>query len=104
MSRTSCSFPASEAISSRVRTSRARPNLVVEILDPPTAERDLTVKLDLYVRHGVKEYWIADPDAGALTVLLRGESGFDVVSVYGEGQTLHSPTLRGFNVALGAVF
>ena len=32
------------------------PDLVVEILDPPTAERDRTVKLNLYARHAVKEY------------------------------------------------
>lgn len=80
------------------------PDLVVEILDPPTAERDRTVKLDLYARHGVKEYWIVDPDAGTITVLLWGECSFDVVSVCGEGETLRSPTLEEFSVALEEIF
>ena len=80
------------------------PDLVVEILDPPTAESDRAVKLDLYAQHGVKEYWIVDPDAKTITVLLRGEGGFGVVGVYGEGETLRSPTLVGFNVALDEVF
>lgn len=80
------------------------PDLVVEILDPPTAERDQTVKLDLYARHGVKEYWIVDPDAKTIMVMLRGESGFEVVGVYGEGQALRSPTLAGFTIELDAIF
>ena len=37
------------------------PDLVVEILSPSTAHRDRGIKLDLYARHGVREYWIADP-------------------------------------------
>jgi len=83
---------------------RGAPDLVVEILDPPTAERDRTVKLDLYARHGVQEYWIVDPDAKTIMVLLRGESRFEVSGIYGEGQTLRSPMLAEFSVALGDVF
>jgi len=80
------------------------PDLVVEILSPATAERDRTLKLDLYARRGVQEYWIVDPDAKTIRVLLRGECSFDVVSVYGEGEILRSPTLEEFSVALEEVF
>ena len=80
------------------------PDLVVEIFDPPTAERDRTVKLDLYAQYGVKEYWIVDPDDKTITVLLRGESHFEVSGIYGEGQTMRSPTLAGLSVALDAIF
>ena len=37
------------------------PDLVVEILSPSTAHRDRGIKLDLYARHGVRQYWIVDP-------------------------------------------
>lgn len=37
------------------------PDLVVEILSPSTAHRDRGIKLDLYARCGVREYWIVDP-------------------------------------------
>ncbi len=80
------------------------PDLVVEILSPATAERDRTIKLDLYAQHGVKEYWIVDPDDKTITVLMRGESRFEVDGIYGEGQSLRSPTLEGFSVALEEVF
>ena len=80
------------------------PDLVVEILSPATAERDRTLKLDLYLKHGVQEYWLVDPEAKTIMVLLRGESRFEVEGMYGEGQTLRSPTLAGFSVALEEVF
>ena len=83
---------------------RGAPDLVVEVLSPATAERDRTIKLDLYAQHGVKEYWMVDPDARTITVLLRREGGFGVAGIYGEGQALHSPTLAGFSVALEEIF
>jgi len=80
------------------------PDLVVEILSPSTADRDRKIKLDLYAKHGVKEYWMVDPDARTITVLLRGESGFEVNGVYGGGQTMRSPMLEEFSVALEEIF
>ena len=80
------------------------PDLVVEILSPSTAERDKTFKYALYAEHGVGEYWIVDTDAKTITVLLLGERGFAVAGIYGAGETLESPTLRGFALDLGDVF
>ena len=38
------------------------PDLVVEILSPSTAHRDRGLKLDLYQKSGVAEYWIVDTE------------------------------------------
>ena len=83
---------------------RGAPDLVVEILSPATAERDRTIKLDLYAQHGVKEFWIVDSDALTITILVRRESRFEVAGIYGEGQTLRSPTLAGFTIELDGIF
>ena len=80
------------------------PDLVVEILSPSTADRDLTFKRSLYARYGVSEYWIVDTDAGIVTVLLLREGEFEVVGEYGAGDTLTSPTLRGFELNVDDVF
>ena len=71
------------------------PDLVVEILSPSTAGRDRTLKRALYAKHGVKEYWLVDPDARTVTVLRLGAGDFEVAAIYGEGQTMASPTLSG---------
>jgi Uma2 family endonuclease len=44
------------------------PILVVEVLSPTTRRRDLTKKRDFYLRIGVAEYWIVDPDRESVRV------------------------------------
>jgi Uma2 family endonuclease len=80
------------------------PDLVVEILSPSTADRDLFIKRSLYAKHGVQEYWLVDTDAKTVTVLLRGPQGFAEVGVCGEGQTLESLTLKGFTINPEEIF
>lgn len=45
------------------RTVAGPPNLVVEVLSPSTRRKDRELKLSLYERTGVDEYWIVDPAA-----------------------------------------
>jgi Uma2 family endonuclease len=70
------------------------PDLVVEVRSPSTAYRDLTIKRRLYAEHGVKEYWMVDPEARTITVLLLRNGDFEEVGIYQKGQTLSSPTLE----------
>ena len=36
------------------------PTLIVEVLSPSTKSKDLSIKLNLYMRSGIKEFWIVD--------------------------------------------
>ena len=80
------------------------PDLLVEILSPSTGRRDRTTKLDLYARHGVGEYWLADPDAQTITVMLLKEGEYETVGKFSIEDTLTSPTLKGFSVSLDRIF
>ena len=80
------------------------PDLVVEIRSPSTAGLDEVTKRELYERHGVREYWLTDPEAQTVTVLLLGENGYEVVGIYAKGDTLTSPTLEGFSIDLDEIF
>lgn len=46
------------------------PDLIIEILSPSTAKKDLLTKRKLYEKFGVKEYWIADPENKDITVFI----------------------------------
>lgn len=80
------------------------PDLLVEIRSDSTAERDETRKRQLYAEYGVREYWLVDPEARTITVLLLGADGYAERATYTEGQTLTSPVLEGFSALLDEIF
>ena len=52
---------------------KGAPDLLVEILSPSTSKRDIGIKKKLYARHGVREYWIVDPERETVDVFrLKG--------------------------------
>jgi Uma2 family endonuclease len=74
----------------------AAPDLVVEIASPSTAGHDRERKRRLYLKYGVREYWIADPEACTIEVLVAGVDDFETHRVFASGTELTSPLLPGF--------
>ncbi|TVQ28103.1 MAG: Uma2 family endonuclease [Spirochaetaceae bacterium] len=73
--------------SDRILRSRLRgaPDLVVEIASPSTAERDRTLKLALYARHRVPEYWIVDSEKRCVAQYrLQSDGGYDEPDLHEE--------------------
>lgn len=80
------------------------PDLVVEILSPSNASRDLQQKLALYQRYGVREYWVVDPESRTVDVWSSRESSLDTRRVVcGEG-LIQSSILPGLAIGLAEVF
>ena len=80
------------------------PDLVVEILSPSTAKHDWQAKRDLYAKHGVKEYWLADPANKIVWIMLLRDGALEIVETYASGDVLTSPTLKGFEVSVDDLF
>ena len=80
------------------------PDLAVEILSDATKQRDLNLKRKLYARYGAREYWIVDPDAETIEVLLWSESGYASAGVYAGTDRLSSPLLPELNIPLSEIF
>lgn len=80
------------------------PDLVVEILSPSTASRDLVVKRQLYGMYGVQEYWIVDPKERSIEVLTQQGEGLATWQRFAASDTLTSPLFPAFRLDLADVF
>lgn len=80
------------------------PDLAVEILSPSRRSTDLEIKRKIYARFGVQEYWIVDPDAATVEVLVWSERGYSLAGVYGSQDRLSSPLLPELNLLLSEIF
>ncbi len=83
------------------------PDLVVEVLSPSTRANDLGPKRAVYMRAGVRELWLADPDSRTLTRVpadpRRPADAGEVVTL-GVADVLRSELLDGFELELARVF
>jgi len=80
------------------------PDLVVEILSPFTARKDLTRKFELYEHAGVQEYWVVLPDEKIIQVYRLEEGRYGRHYAVGPGDVLEVPWLDGFKVDVEGVF
>lgn len=78
------------------------PDIVVEIASPGTAGRDLTLKMEIYQRSGVPEYWYADPQTGTVALYRLQEKGER--TLFSNTDSLVSALLPGFQAKLADIF
>src|SRR3954447_5741126 len=82
------------------------PEIVVEVLSPGAANqrRDREVKLRLYSRRGVLEYWIVDWQQRSVEVYRRGEQILQHAETLSGDAPLTSPLLPGFTCPLAGLW
>jgi Uma2 family endonuclease len=75
------------------------PVLVVEVLSPSTADRDLKMKTRIYLRAGVEEVWLVDPESESIEI----HTSTGVVSV-GPDEAAASRVVPGFALTARSLF
>ena len=83
---------------------KGAPDLVIEILSPSTVRHDRFVKLGLYQRAGVREYWIVEPETQTVQVYTLENGILQPRAFYGAGDVAKVNVLNGCFVELGKVF
>ena len=79
---------------------RGAPDLVIEILSPSTADRDVGYKHELYGKHGVLEYWIVDPLAETVAVHRQRNGRLELSGTFGRRDRLGTALLEGLQLDL----
>lgn len=84
---------------------KGAPDMVVEILSPSTQRHDRLVKLGLYQRAGVREYWIVNPEDQTVQVMLLDDGGvLQLHEVYDRQSVAKVNVLNGCFIELSKVF
>ncbi|TMB86136.1 MAG: Uma2 family endonuclease, partial [Chloroflexi bacterium] len=88
------------------RKLHAAPELVIEVLSPGSVneKRDRDIKLKLYARRGVREYWVVDWQRRQVEVFRRADATLHLAATLLETEVLESPLLPGFALPLGDLF
>ncbi|MBM3934059.1 MAG: Uma2 family endonuclease [SAR202 cluster bacterium] len=79
------------------------PDLIIEVLSLGTVGRDRKLKLDLYARYGVKEYWMVDPEKETVQVLQLGPRGKESLRTFTSGNVA-STIINGFEMPVEEIF
>lgn len=85
----------------------AAPDLIVEVLSPgrDNEERDREIKLTLYSRRGVREYWIVDRFTQRVEVFQRNaQAALELAATLTSGDSITSPLLPDFDLPVERIF
>ena len=85
---------------------RGAPELVVEVGSESTRRRDQTIKLRLYERFEVEEYWVVDPELDSIRVYRRVGDRFVIATELSlaAADVLTTPLLPGLELPLTRIF
>lgn len=81
------------------------PALVIEVLSPSTKGKDMVIKLNLYMKSGVLEYWIVNSENKIIhQYSFSQERDIESVVILKEGDTIKSTAFKDLAIAVKDVF
>ena len=98
-------FTADRAGAVRPRqVTREEPDLAIEILSPSTAGNDRGRKMPLLARHGVREYWLVDPDVETIEIYRFTGDRYVLASKTAGEERVDSPLLPHLALIANSIF
>ncbi len=79
------------------------PDFIVEVVSPSTERNDRGVKFRDYAAHGVREYWLIDPDAEIVEQYENADSQYKLLFKLNTG-TIASRVVEDFEIPVRAIF
>ena len=67
------------------------PDLVIEIISPSSLKRDKIDKLAVYANYNISEYWIVDPNIGALEQYILKNNRYELADIFQNNDPVTSP-------------
>jgi Uma2 family endonuclease len=81
------------------------PDLIIEIISPSAPQRDTEVKRRIYAEHGVRHYWIVDPNERRIRLLRLSEAGeYDAVGEHAGEETFCAEPFPELHIPLGRIW
>ena len=82
------------------------PDFVVEILSKSTAKKDKGIKHQDYAAHGIREYWIIDPNRKSIDqyILIGDETEYLPAKTFSYDEDIKSFVIEGFEIPVATIF
>ncbi|ACV64081.1 protein of unknown function DUF820 [Desulfofarcimen acetoxidans DSM 771] len=80
------------------------PTIAIEVLSPSTSSKDYIIKMDLYMRFGIQEYWIVSPKNKSLEIFTLENGIYSEPVVYSKNDTVKSSIFTDLSILLKDIF
>lgn len=89
----------------KVNEYRGVPTLIVEIVSPSNTAYDRITKFNLYMKYGVKEYWLVNPKFKTIEVnVLNNDGLYEQVGIYKNDEVAVSQIFENLAIGLNEIF
>ena len=83
---------------------KGSPDIIIEVLSPYTAKKDLVTKRYLYEKHKVQEYWIVDPATDAVIIFKLKGNKYGEPQEYSKEKKIMVDIFEGLEIDLRMIF
>ncbi|MFH1097800.1 MAG: Uma2 family endonuclease [Candidatus Desantisbacteria bacterium] len=83
---------------------KGAPDIVIEILSPYTAKKDLVTKYHLYEKHKVKQYWVFDPETKEVAVFKLKDDKYGKPEEYKKEDKIQVDIFKDLEIDLSTIF